>query len=162
MKQTKWKRHWSKEVKVAFDQLKYPLMEATCLIHPCESSLKTHPIWQFWSNYWMNKPLEFFFEKTEQCSTCMLTNLLEGWTFTLRADHNVLIYALKRQSDRDSLKQLHLLDFINQFNINSGNSNLAVDTLSRLEEVTVPVITVFKKVLYPSAGWRTVGSLPIS
>lgn len=59
----------------------------------------------------------------------------------VKTDHKPLVYVFQQKADKASPRRLRQLDHMSQFTTYivhiSGSSNIAADTLSRVETVTV-------------------------
>jgi len=72
-------------------------------------------------------------------------HILEAGHFTILTDHKPLTYAFHQKRDKFSQRQFNHLDFISQFTTHirhiSGQDDVVVDALSRVEVITAPVAT---------------------
>ncbi|KAJ2948692.1 hypothetical protein O0L34_g7948 [Tuta absoluta] len=71
-------------------------------------------------------------------------HMLEARDFTIYTDHKPLIYAFHNRKENCSPRQFRHLDLIAQFSTDirhiSGKDNVVADTLSRVEEITQPIL----------------------
>lgn len=70
--------------------------------------------------------------------------MIEGRLLIVRTDHKPLIYTFAQKSSKATPRQFRQLDYISQFTTQiehiAGKNNTAADTLSRIEEINMPVI----------------------
>lgn len=163
---------WTRETEAAFDICKNDLIMATLLHHPIENvplALTTDAsntaiagvLEQFHDGKW--QPLGFFSRKLNQAqqtysaydrellaiyeSVKHFRYMIEGRQLVIRCDHKPITFAFRQKSDKASPRQARQLDFIGQFSTTivhiSGNANIVADTLSRLEEVSLPTVVDF-------------------
>lgn len=68
-------------------------------------------------------------------------HLLEGSTFSIYTDHKPLVYAFLQKPNKASPRQCRQLQYISEFKKSikdiKGENNIAANSLSRLEEITV-------------------------
>ena len=153
---------WTPDAEAAFHSIKDVLADATLLVHPqpdapiclitdasdtAVGAVLQQRIDSVWS------PLAYFSRKLNPTETrystfdCELLavylaikhfrHLVEGRPFFVVTDHKPLMFALARQSQHHSPRQIRHLDFIAQFTSDirflKGSSNAAADALSRVE-----------------------------
>jgi len=73
-------------------------------------------------------------------------DILQGRIVTIRTNHKPLTHAFRQRLDKASPRQARQLDLIAQFTTNiihiAGQENIVPDTLSRINFIQVPVITI--------------------
>lgn len=152
----------------AFEDCKKSLCNAALLAHPdsqAKLGLVTDAsdtaiggvLQQLKDDEW--QPLAFFSRKLSPSQTkyspydrellaiyeCIkyFRHMLEATHFTVYTDHKPLCYAFHERKTNCSPRQYRHLDFISQFTTDirfiSGKNNLVADTLSRIEELQMPV-----------------------
>ena len=157
---------WTPDAEAAFHRIKDVLADATLLVHPkpdapiclitdasdtAVGAVLQQRIDSIWS------PLAYFSRKLNPTETRYSTfdrellavylaikhfrHLVEGRPFFLVTDHKPLMFALARQSQHHSPRQIRHLDFIAQFTSDirflKGSSNAAANALSRVEVDTL-------------------------
>jgi hypothetical protein len=152
----------------AFDECKSSLSNATLLAHPdfnAKIAVTTDAsdvaiggvLQQFKDNVW--QPLAFFSRKLSPSqrkyspydrellaiyqSIKYFRHMLEARHFIIYTDHKPLCYAFLQRKNNCSPRQYRYLDFISQFTTDvrhlAGKDNVVADTLSRVEELQMPV-----------------------
>lgn len=152
----------------AFEKCKESLSTAALLAHPnCDAKLALvtdasdiamgSVLQQFNDGSW--QPLAFFSRKLSPAqqkyspydrellsiyeSIKYFRHMLEARHFVVYTDHKPLIYAFHQRKHNCSPRQYRHLDFISQFTTDirhiSGSDNIIADTLSRIEELQIPI-----------------------
>lgn len=157
---------WTDEGKLAFEQCKVQLRDATCLAFPKTNSplalmvdasnIAVGAVLQQVVNDNF-QPLGFYSERLTDAQRKYSTydrellsaykavkhfrHMLEGREFCIYTDHKPLQFAFKQKLDKASPRQIRHLDFLGQFTTDirhiPGKENVVADTLSRIEAVHV-------------------------
>lgn len=157
---------WTEEGKLAFEQCKAQLRDATCLAFPKHntqlalmvdaSDIAIGAVLQQVVNDNF-QPLGFYSERLNEAQRKYSTydrellsaykavrhfqHMLEGREFCIYTDHKPLQFAFKQKLDKASPRQIRHLDFLSQFTTDirhiPGKENVVADTLSRLEAIHV-------------------------
>lgn len=158
----------SGEALSAFEQCKESLSNAALLAHPdCDAQLALVTdasdtamgavLQQLKGGHW--QPLAFFSKNLSSSqrkyspydrellaiyeSIKYFRFMLEARHFVVYTDHKPIIYAFHNRKDNCSPRQYRHFDFISQFTTDirhiSGRDNVVADTLSRIEELQMPV-----------------------
>lgn len=174
-KNDKRKINWSNEATSAFESCKQQLSDATVLVHPSldaplaimvDASDKAlgAVVQQRVNNVW--QPLCFFSVRLNKAQQQYHTydkellaaysaikhfrHLVEGRRFTLFTDQKALIYAQYQNPAKASPRQFRHLEYISQFTSDiqhiSGMNNVVADTLSRIDQITIPESIDYSKV----------------
>lgn len=153
---------------LAFEECKKSLSNAALLAHPdCEAKLAVVTdasdlamgavLQQFKDGNW--QPLAFFSRKLSPAqqkyspydrellaiyeSIKYFRHMLEARHFVVYTDHKPLSYAFRERKASCSPRQFRHLDFIAQFTTDirhiSGKDNVVADTLSRIDELQMPI-----------------------
>lgn len=152
----------------ALEQCKESLLKATLLAHPdclAKMGLVTDAsdlamgavLQQHKDGHW--QPLAFFSRKFNTAqqkyspydrellaiyeAVKHFRHMLEARNFTIYTDHKPISFAFNERKNNCSPRQYRYLDFISQFTTDirhiSGKDNVVADTLSRIEELQIPV-----------------------
>ena len=156
----------------AFTQIKDALADASLLVHPIPDAptcivtdasdtavgaVLQQLIGEDWS------PIAFFSKKLQPSETRFsafdrkllaaylaikhFRHFVEGRSFHILTDHKPLTYALQKNSDRLSPRQIRHLDYISQFTSDichiQGSRNAAADALSRIQLETNALLNSF-------------------
>lgn len=152
----------------AFENCKRSLSEATLLVHPdpkAELSIHTDAsdtaiggvLQQLNGQEW--QPLAFFSKKLSPSqkkyspydrellaiyeAIRYFRFMVEARVFSVVTDHKPLTFAFATNRENCSPRQFRYLDYINQFTTDiryiKGEENVVADTLSRIEELTLPL-----------------------
>lgn len=156
---------WTDETKIAFQQCKDDLANATLLAHPAKNaelsiwcdasdSMVGAVLHQRVNNEW--QPLGFYSKKLSNAQQKYSTYdreltamyqavkhfryMIEGREFNIMTDHKPLTFAFQQKLDKASPRQIRYLDFISQFTTDirhvSGEHNVTADCLSRIEQIS--------------------------
>lgn len=159
---------WTPQLSDAFTESKKKLSQATLLVHPdpkAELTIQTDAsetaigavLQQQKGKEW--QPLAFFSRKLSPAQKKYSTydrelmaiyeairyfrHMVEARTFSIWTDHKPLTFAFSTNRDNCSPRQFRYLDFIGQFTTNiqfiSGSDNIVADTLSRINELSLPI-----------------------
>lgn len=165
---------WTEDAKLAFEQCKKQLREATYLAFP-KSNAKLALMVDA-SNIAIGavlqqedkdsfQPLGFYSERLTEAQRKYSTydrellsaykavkhfrHLLDGREFCIYTDHKPLQFAFKQKLDKASPRQIRHLDFLSQFTTDirhiAGRDNVVADTLSRIESIHVSHTIDFEK-----------------
>lgn len=160
--------HLSGETLTAFDQCKENLANAALLAHPdCQAKLALVTdasdlamgavLQQLVNGVW--QPLAFFSRKLNPAqqkyspydrellaiyeSIRYFRHMLEARHFVVYTDHKPLSFSFSERKANCSPRQFRHLDYISQFTTDirhiSGSDNVVADTLSRIEELQMPI-----------------------
>jgi cleavage and polyadenylation specificity factor subunit 1 len=167
--------NWSEESIEAFERCKSKLSEASLLIHPSSTAKLAimvdasdtaigAVVQQYLSGSW--QPLSFFSVRLNETQMRYsaydrellaaysgikhFRYILEGRIFTLYTDHKPLTYAFQQKLEKASPRQFRHLDFIGQFTTDiqhvSGIDNVVADTLSRINQISIPESIDYEKI----------------
>lgn len=160
---------WTSEAEQAFLRCKNELKDVTTLAHPAESvplvltaDASDSAIGASLEQYVDAKarPIAFFSRKLDKtqrrysaydrellaiyAAVKHFKHLLEGRRVIIRTDHKPLSFAFSQRLDKASPRQARQLDYIGQFSTEvvhiAGDQNVVADTLSRIDEIAMPVI----------------------
>lgn len=160
---------WTPETIAAFDSCKNDLVKAALLAHPSSTApisvvvdasdlaigavvqQRTKDGWEplaFFSKKLTNAEKNYSAYDRELLSAYAAVKhfrfMLEGRDFVLYTDHKPLTYAFVQSSEKAPPRRLRQLDFISQFTTNiqhiTGRENVVADTLSRISEISVPMV----------------------
>lgn len=160
---------WTPETKMAFENCKDQLASATTLVHPLMDApleLTTDAsniamgatLSQWQEGSW--KPIGFFSRKLAPAQQRYSTydrelqaiysslkyfrHMIEARPLVINTDHKSITFAFKQKAEKASPRQQRQLEFIGQFCTDiryvPGTKNIAADTLSRVEEIQMPVV----------------------
>lgn len=160
---------WNGTTTEAFEKCKHSLANTTLLIHVKQTEplrLTTDAsdkaigatLEQLQEGTW--KPLGFFSRKLHGAelrysaydrellaiytAVKHFKYMLEGTHFQIRTDHKPLTFAFMQKTDKATPRQVRQLDLIAQFTTDivhvKGKNNIIADTLSRINEIQLPMI----------------------
>lgn len=158
---------WTTELQGAFDDCKNSIAQATLLAHPdssAELAIQTDAsdvaigavLQQRKGDIW--QPLSFFSRKLNSAqrkyspydrellsiyeAIRYFRYMVEARTFSIYTDHKPITFAFSTRRDKCSPRQFRYLDYIGQFTTDiryvPGKENIVADTLSRIEEISMP------------------------
>lgn len=159
---------WTAELRETFEKCKQSLAQATELTHPdpnAELVVQTDASDTAIGAVLQQKkgreyePLAFFSRKLSSAqkkyspydrellaiyeAIKYFKHMVEARTFVVMTDHKPLTFAFTKLRDSCSPRQFRYLDFISQYTTDirfvAGRDNVVADTLSRINEVTLPI-----------------------